>query len=147
MASKSPAHTISDFLASQGLGTLNPAGPWRISTGRQPDSPDTSITVYDTGGQPDHPVLRLNYPSIQIRVRGNKDAYPTAFSKINDVKELLLGLPSQDINGDRWTAVNMIGGVMGAGYDAVSRPEFTVSFRCIVEPAADSSTQMHRVSL
>jgi hypothetical protein len=147
---KSPAHIISDFLATRGLGILPPntvpAGEWRIRTGRQGEG-DQQITVYDTGGTAAHPVLRLDYPSIQVRVRGAPDDYPGAYSKINDIKECLLGLESIDLDSLRWDAINMIGGVVHIGYDDHSRPEFTVNFRCIVEPAADSSAFMHRESL
>lgn len=144
---KSPAHTISDFLATNGLGTLDMAGPWRITTGRQGDTPDRQITVYDVGGLAPNPKWRINYPSIQVRVRGQKDVYPGTWGKANDVKEFLLGLAPQDIEGDRWTAVNIIGDIAFIGYDATARPEFTVNFRCIVEPAANSSSFMHRESL
>jgi hypothetical protein len=84
---------------------------------------------------------------LQIRVRGGVDDYPGAWQRINDVKEALLGLPSQDLEGDRWTAVNTVGDIVYLGHDEKSRPEFTLNFRCIVEPAVNSSAYMHRESL
>jgi hypothetical protein len=144
---KSPAHTISDFLSDNGLGSTSASTTWQIRTGRQGETPDSHITVYDSGGQSANAAYRINYPNIQVRVRGGRDDYPAAYAKINDIVEFLNGLQPQDIAGDRWSGVTVMGGINFIGYDAESRPEFTVNFRCIVEPAANSSTFMHRNSL
>jgi hypothetical protein len=145
---KSPAQAISDMLGTAGIGsTSGSASSWRITTGRQSENPDSQITVYDTGGEPSLPSLRLNYQHIQVRVRGAKDDYQGAYVKINDICEFLNGLTPQDNGGNHYSGVVMIGNVVAIGYDESSRPEFTVNFRCFVEPAADSSAFMHRDSL
>jgi hypothetical protein len=149
---KSPAHSISDFLVANNQGVYSeapPVGTYRVGTGREGDKPNQFITVYDSGGsgQPDNPRWRINYPMIQVRVRGNKDDYTGTWSKINDLKELLVGLEPQDIDGDRWSGIIINGGINFIGYDSVSRPMFTVNLKCFVEPAADSSPNMHRESL
>jgi hypothetical protein len=143
-----PAEAITDLLANTaGLGTSSAAGPWWVTTGRQPDEPNRVITVYDTGGLAPNPKWRYDQPSIQVRVRGQKDAYDVTYQKIRDVKEFLLGMTPQDLGGNHFSAVIGIGDIAFIGYDPTSRPEFTVNFRCIVEPAADSSAFMHRESL
>lgn len=91
---RSPADLVAGLIVTQGLGVNPPGttGQWVVRVGRQGDMPHQHITTYDTGGQADNPKWRLNYPSIQVRVRGNKDQYSVAWSKMNDIKEYLVGI-------------------------------------------------------
>jgi hypothetical protein len=148
MALKSPAHAVSDLLAAQSIGSLlATATAWRITTGRQSEPPDSLITVYDTGGQSSNPAYRINYPTIQIRVRGAKDKYSEAYAKINDIAEFLNGIDPFDSGDNHYSGIIMQGGIIAMGHDKNSRPEFVVNFLCFVEPTAGSSSFMHRDSL
>lgn len=148
MTLKSPAHALSDLLSTSGLGsTLSSATSWRITTGRQVESPDSMITLYDTGGSAPNPAFRINYKHIQVRVRGSKDNYSDAYIKINDICEFLNGITPQDLGDNHYSGIIMLGDVIAMGYDANSRPEFVANFRCFVEPTIGSSAYMHRDSL
>lgn len=141
-----PSLGIKDLLVntSQGVyGAPNAAqlaaGAWGIYIGKQPDdsiSPDRAITIYDSGGKtPEHAWL-IDYPSIQVRVRGEQNKYQEAYDKAVAVRTALHALPPQQVNGDRWDSVSQRGDVAFLGYDKNRRPEFTVNFDLIIEPSS-----------
>lgn len=117
------------------------ATDWNLWIGKQPDSPDRSITIYDTPGLAPNPRWLLDYPSVQIRVRGNPNDYETAANKIQEVKDLILGIPSYTTSGgDRINHINGIGEIDFRGWDDQKRPSFTANYRLIIEPATNSNT-------
>jgi hypothetical protein len=145
---KSPANTIANFLATNSFGSLTSSvSAWRITVGRQMDKPDSQITVYDTGGTAANPAYRINYPALQIRVRGDVDNYAAAWSKLNDIREFLVGMDPVVLEGDNWDGIIAQNEIVSLGSDLKSRPELVLSLNCFVEPAAGSSAFMHRNSL
>ncbi len=138
-----PSQGISDLLVAAAIGVFNATSGWSIAISRQQDDPDTAITIYDYSGENSNPRYLLDFPRIQVRVRGDQSGYVAAFDKSVDIVNALLGLPSQDLNGDRWTAVNQVGGINAMGYDKKDRPEFTLNFALIIEPPSGT----HRTSL
>lgn len=135
-----------DILVAAAVGQeagLATEADWDIFAGKYPAEPNSLISINDTPGLPPNPKWLVDFPSIQIRVRGPKEDYPAARAKAEEVKDAMLGLPSQDINGNRWTAVNMIGDIAPLGQDDLNRWQFTVNFALIIEP--NSGT--HRDSL
>ena len=138
-----PSQGISDLLVAASIGTFNAISGWSIRISRQKDKPDSSVTIYDYTGENNNPRYLLDFPRVQIRVRGNQNGYVAAFDKSTDIMNALIGLPSQDINGDRWTAVNQVGGINALGYDDKDRPQFTLNFALIIEPP----TGTYRTSL
>jgi hypothetical protein len=153
MATMTPAQSVAYLLDTAGLGSrVSTATAWRIMIGRLSDVPDSQICVYDSGGQANNPAYRLNYSTIQVRVRGEKDGYAAAYTKANDISEYLNGVTPGDVvegsnNGGHFSGIVMRGGIAHIGYDAQSRPEFTINFQCYIEPDASSSSYMHRSSL
>ena len=72
---RSPAHDIALHIAGPGIGTFGGATGWTIAVGTGASSPDTTITLYDTGGEgPDTDELDIERQSIQVRVRSGKKA-------------------------------------------------------------------------
>jgi len=139
----SAAMDLKDVLVSAGVGTFAASSGWGIYIGFEPDSPDTVVTLYDTGSfEEPNPAYLLDFPTMQIRIRGAKNDYPGAFSKANAVKEALLGLPAQTINGTRYDGVWMISDVSYIGVEK-ERPIFTTNWRIAREPA----TGTYRASL
>lgn len=137
----SPSEGIKDLLVAAGTGVFAATTGWGIYIGKMPDDPDTCITVYDSGGEPSDPKWLVDYPYVQVRVRANVAGYLTAEAKIKEVVSELLGLPSQDLNGDRWVSVTQISAPAFIGYDEKQRPEFTTNFRIIIEPATGTNRQ------
>lgn len=139
--SKTPEEGIRDLLVAAQIGTFNATSGWSIVIGRFIDAPNTQIAIVGTGGKAPNPKWNIDYPSVQVRVRGNNSGYVEARQKARDIKDLLLGLPSQDVNGDRWTAVNMIGDITQTGFDQKERPVFAVNFALIIEPSVTGNRE------
>lgn len=126
---------LRDLLVAAGIGTFEAASGWGIWIGKEPKQPDQAVVIARTGGLPPDPKWLLDYPTYQIRVRGAKGNYAQALSKAEDIKDVLLGIDSQDINGDRLVSVTMTSDIGFIGYDENDRPHFSLNFRLITEPA------------
>lgn len=134
------AEGAKDLLVSAGVGVFAADTGWGIYISKQPDAPNSVITLFNTSGRPPNPKWLLDYPSLNARVRGDKGDYVGAEVKAREVKDVLLGLDSQDINGDRWVSVTMPGDLAFIGYDENERPLISLNFRLIIEPAVSGLT-------
>ena len=128
-----------DLLVTANVGLFNITDVldvvnWSIAVGKMPEKPDRAITAYDSGGQEPNPQWLVDYPTVQIKIRGGENDYIAAFDKAEEVKDALLGLPSQEINGEIWTSVSLLSDRTFLGYDQNGRPEFSINFRLIVHP-------------
>ena len=90
----SVATDIKDKLVTAGIGEFAAATGWSIHISSEPPTPDTTITLYDTGGPPpegvqDRSKKPLRFGSILIRVRG--DGYGSAHTKIKEVYDAIVG--------------------------------------------------------
>ena len=126
-----------NFLVAAGLGTFG-AGEFGIFLGAPPDKPDSIILINMTGGRSPLPHLLLNFPSVQIMVRGGRNGYVAASNKVTAVVNALLGKTSTVDGGDTYRAFNQIGDITYLGQDDNTRPMFSANFSYIVEPAAIS---------
>jgi hypothetical protein len=98
---------------------------------REPASPDAVVTVYDTGGFPPDPNagIGLQYPTVQVRVRGVKGGYTAASVKARAVHDALHGVTEASWNGSRYLWVFGQQDPMFLGYDESDRPLFAQNFR------------------
>lgn len=118
-------------------------GDWHLWIGKEPTSPDRTITIYDAPGRAPNPRWLLDYPAVQIRVRGNTNDYKAAGDKAVEVRNRLLGRESYDAYdglGDRVVAINAIGDISFIGWDDTNRPAFVFNLALIVEPANTAPT-------
>lgn len=138
-----PSFDMASFAAAAGVGIPGSNSGWAIFVSSEPESPNTTITFFDTGGSAPNPRFLLDNPSVQIRIRGNVDGYSEAFAKAQELKDLFLGLPSQDINGTRYVAITMASDVIPLGLDDSGRPKMVLNFDMFREP----STGGNRISL
>ena len=129
------AEGLKDLLVAAGVGVFKAETGWTIQIGREPTEPDTAISIWETGGFPPSSAWLLDFPTAQIRVRGARNGYQAARSKMRDVKDALLGIDSQDLNGDRWVAINMLSDIVWLGYSEEELPQFTANFQLIIQPA------------
>ncbi len=120
-----------------------------IKIGRLPASPDQAMAIVDAPGQAPNPKWLLDYPALQILVRGTIDDYNGAHTQARKVKDLLLGIYSLNVgpDGDRWDSVVMRGDVNYIGPDENSRPVFSLNFGLIIEPAASADTNREALPL
>lgn len=135
-----PSEGVKDLLVAGSVGAFGPGSGWRIFIAKEPTSPDTVVTVYDTGGLTPNPKWLLDFPSVQVRVRGAKGEYAAARVKAVEAKDVLLGIAAQTINGDGWRGINLVGDLVHIGFDQGERPMFTMNFALIIEPAASGQT-------
>jgi len=132
---------IKDVLVAGSIGTFEATSGWAICIGVMPKDPDTVVLVTASGGLPSDPKWLLDYPAVQVRVRGPKGNWQSGRQKAEDVKNLLLGRTSEtQPSGDRWVSITMQSDITPLGRDDNERPEFSVNFRMIVQPAAPTPT-------
>ncbi len=136
----SPAMHMMDLLVTKGfkLAATFPGDKlsYIIYYGKLPSNPDRCIVLYDAGGLAPNPRWLLDYPSVQMRVRGGPNDQRDAYAMAVKARNAILGIESFDApNGDRIVHVNGIGDVALTGWDDEKRPEFTTNFRLITEPA------------
>jgi hypothetical protein len=129
-----------DLMVNANLGTFEATSGWSIHIGKMPKTPDTAILITQGPGLSPNPKWLLDYPTVQVRVRGSQGSYESARAKAKDIKDLFLGFSSADVNGDRWVSITMLSDIAFLGYDDNERPEFSINFLMIVEPATSVLT-------
>lgn len=138
MARVSPAAHMKDLLVTAGY-TFGGAGNWAVYVSKQPDTPNQCITIYNSGGLEPNPRWLLDFPSVQVRVRGGIGDGENAWIKAKEVRDRLLGKQSYTAsNGDRIVHINGIGDIALTGYDDQHRPEYVFNLRLITEPTAQT---------
>ena len=144
-----PSEHIKNILVTNGFRwNQQPAQAWDTWIGKMPSSPDAAVTIYDSGGLASWPHMLLDFPSVQIKVRGGETEYKEAFLKARAVREMVLGIPSYDAtNGDRIVSITAIGDVAFTGWDDKKRPEFVFNMRMIIEPNGDNFETSNREPL
>lgn len=126
----SPAYDIATFLASNSVGTTGTD----IFVGREPAEGGLAITVYDSPAwRSPNPVYLRDYPSCQIRVRGDKNDYANTYTKAEEVKNVLLGATPQAINGEWYAMFTQAGDITFLGYDDLDHPILTTNWRLVRE--------------
>ncbi len=130
MAENPPSVGIKDLLTTH-VGTSG----WQLEVGTFPDTPDRVIMISDTGGFEPNPKWLLDFPTVQVQVRGKANGYLDTFREAKAVKDLLLGITSfTSADNDRWVAINQNGDMAFIGRDDGMRPLFTINFAIILEP-------------
>lgn len=122
------------------------AGKPVVYVGLMEDSPDLAVQCVTTGGKDPEVHLLVDYPTVQVTIRGPvTGGYAAARTVAQSVKDTLLGLFSQVVNGDTWVSVSMMGDIQYLGVDEKRRPLMSLNFRLIVEPSDTVNT--NRIAL
>lgn len=130
---------IRDILVTAGIAqTTVISNDWFVMISKMPGAPNRAIAIFDTGGTDPHPSLLLDFQTVQVRVRTDQNGYIVGYQKCQDVKDKLLGYPSQTIGTERWVSVVIAGDIAYIARDDQDRPEWTINFRIIKEPAAST---------
>lgn len=138
-----PSAHIKDVLVAGGY-TFGGTGNWAVYIGTMPSTPVQVITIYDAPGLAPNPKWLLDYPSIQIKVRGGPNDYSAAYNKIRELSERLIGKPAfnaLDGSGDRIVMINGIGSIAYLERDENQRHVFVMNLSLIIEPAATANSQ------
>lgn len=122
---------ISTLLVSNSIGTFAND----IFIGREPLTPDACVTIYVYGGASPEPAQRLDYPSVQIRVRGALNGYVAAEQKMQSIKNAMISIAKQTINSSVYVGIWQIGDTIFLKYDEKERPIFVSNWKIAVQPA------------
>jgi hypothetical protein len=149
---KDPAEIVRAILHNEGVGQWlgsadNPAQPWKITVGiALPDNPDRLIKIVQAGGRSPFPQWLINFPTVQVMVRGNQNGYAEARAKITEVVDELLGIQSGlVVDGETLQSCTQMGDILPLGEDDRKRPLLSANFSLIVLPAASART--HRAPI
>lgn len=127
---------IASILHGASLGALGTD----LFISKEPAEGTTLITtIYEYSGSDPNPKFRLDYPAIQIRVRGAINGYLAAEARIQAIKNVLLGAARQTVNSNVYVGIQQTGGVMFLKYDELERPIFVTNWRIMVQPAASDN--------
>ena len=132
----STSEDIKDVLVTAVIGTFAGTSGWSIYIGEMPDIPDTVVCLYDRGGDDSNPKWLVDTPTLQVRVRGAVDDYTGGFTKVQAVKDALLGYGSHTVNGTVYVGIWLVGDINFVTRDDKRRPIFTLNFRIVREPAS-----------
>lgn len=127
----SVASDIADFLQTQGHGTLAGDSEWAIYVGKEPEKPNSCITVYDTPGDPDNPDGPFYSPRIQIRIRCV--SYADGYAKGEQIRDELIIETDRIINDRYFSGVWLDSDLAKIGTDDNDREIFTINFRIMCE--------------
>lgn len=127
----SPAGDIASYLESSAVnvGSIGAASGWSINVSKFPDSPDSVIGIFDTSGE--DPTSNIDYrrPTIQVRVRGGREAYLAGYLKAEAIFNALDGLHGEIIGSYRYIGIWAMGDILFLSYDEKERPMFSMNFR------------------
>ena len=100
--------------------------------GKEPATPDATVTIFDTPGQPNELLLvgkselTYEYPAIQIRVRNL--AYLTGWAFAESIKTFLHGLSGQVKNNAKYDLIECIQGPFLLDWDERDRVRIVLTF-------------------
>ena len=119
---------------------------WQVEIGAMPLEPNKVIMISDTVGLDGNPRYLLDFPTIQIMVRGDANGYMEAFREAKAVKDIILGVDSYNTaNGDRMVSITQNGDIGFIGRDESMRPMWTGNYALIIEPQTVANS--NRVAL
>ena len=138
--SYSPSIDISSTIATILGTTVGGTSDWSVYVGKEPTSPIRVCTCYLTGGYPSDPKWLIDYPTMQIRVRGNSNDYLLVEQKLQLLKDKLLGKSAFTQNSNYYVGVWEESPISFLHFtDDNNYPIFYWNIRLIVEPISGNS--------
>jgi hypothetical protein len=124
---------IGDYLVTNSYGTLGT----NIFLGTLPETPDACVAVYENAGSPPAFTMGtggivIDYPMLQIICRAEREDYPTARDKAENIRNTLASVVAITVSGINIMRIEPMGSVNLLGVDPKYRPLVSVNFRCLV---------------
>ena len=97
--------------------------------GREPPSPDSCVTIWDTPGFPQQLTAqgeRYFYPSVQLRIRDL--VYPTGWALANDIVQALHARAHETWNATLYSLIRCKGEPVFLDIDENERCRFIINF-------------------
>ena len=94
------------------------------------------VAFIDSGGRSGEVLIQIEYPTVQILVRGSpgQGGYTASYDKAEKIHAYLQGIPQNPPEMPRLTSCVAIGFVNWLGRDESDRPQWSVNFQLITEP-------------
>ena len=136
---------LDDVIAKLGGSGIGLTNGTNLFAGTLPDSPDSAVAVYETGGI--FPLHTMNVsagkavaerPRVQIVSRGMR--YQAARQTAHLISQTLDGLNNDVINGNRYLQITAVSSPAAMGLDASGRIRLTQSFDIIKALHTSTST-------
>lgn len=141
----SPAEGLHTLVEGAVLGALT---DFALRIGRLTDGAGSShreIVFIDHPGSPPETIVGVDYPSVQVIVRGAKSlvGYQESYLAIKAVTNFLhlLDTTTPPISYPELVSCLASTGIAPLGNDAQDRPQFSVNFRLITQPADPGNRQ------
>lgn len=130
----SPAEGFKAILAN--LGVIDGATGWSGYIGDLPDTPHQAVTIYDTGGRGGEVKVAIDYPTVQVVVRGSpaSGGYAAGYAKAQAIYDAMVGIDTPHASWDKLVSCVQMGFINWLGRDDTDRPRFSVNFRLITLP-------------
>ena len=125
----SPARDIVTLLETAAVGVFGTD----LHVGKQPETPDADVCVFDIGGTPPNPVWLRDSPQFSVLIRGAAGDYAGGWDKATEVKNALLGLSNQTIGDAIYALFNMKTDTTFISYDSSNRPLFSQNWVCNID--------------
>lgn len=97
--------------------------------GREPASPDAVVSIFDSPGLEPQAGYTFLQPRVQVRIRGDKMDYDTAYTLAETIRNILHELTPQTINGTKYISVLATSDIEALGDDDNDRPSFVCTFQ------------------
>lgn len=123
---KSPAHTLALYLESQAIGTFGGNSGWVISVSDEPETPDDTVTVYDTPGRQPLLYSGVYRPEVQVRVRSGM--YTDAWDKMEVIRTIFHAMTDSVVQGSHIVGVWMTSDIQSLGRDDNGRYRLTANY-------------------
>lgn len=145
LTTASPADLIQEYIL-----TRVPSGEltgWTFFIGKLPSEPDQVISLIDQGGPPGIPNLLVDFPGIQVLVRGSRGGlgYRDSWLMMRKIRDSILGMQNAPPEFPELDGITERGTIVPMGYDDQDRHTWSSNYQLIVEPGANALT--HRSSL
>jgi hypothetical protein len=114
----------------QTAGHVNGATGWKGCQLSEPATPDQTVTIYDTAGMPPEG-YGLEYPSIQIRVRGGIGKQVLTYQKIKDIRDYLENCSNTVIGGTSYDGFEIESDIGFLMHDSTNRPIYVCNIRIL----------------
>lgn len=131
----SPADGILAILVDAGIVSTGWVG--RVGALHTQANQDQSIAVLDNGGRGAEVKVAIDYPTVQVLIRGSKAAggYSAGYAKAEAVLAALQGIDQNPSAYPNLVSCVVRGGITGIGRDENDRPLFSLNFNLITNPS------------
>lgn len=134
----SPAEGLRAIMVAEGV--IEGATGWKGTVGGL-TSADAQITFIDHGGRGGEVKVAIDYPSVQLIIRGSKaqGGYTAAFAKAKAAFDTLMGIDTPNATWAGLVSCVATSQPQWLGRDDQDRPMFSLNFKLITSPESDGN--------